>query len=81
MSKERLEYIADFLARTKTAWPLIAAEIDTRVAELTEQLISQDNEQTRGRIKALVAMKELPETLHQEFEGMRAALSEQDAAD
>ena len=81
MSKERIEYIAEFLARTMTAWPLIVAEIDVKVGELTVQLINNDNEQTRGRIKALIGIKELPETLHQELEGMRAALSDKDAAD
>jgi hypothetical protein len=81
MSKERIEYIADFLARTKTAWPLVVAEIDVKVDELTVQLINNDNEQTRGRIKALIGIKELPETLLQELEGMRAALSDEDAAD
>lgn len=81
MSKERVEYIAAFLDRTKTAWPLIVAEIDAKVGELTTQLINNDNEQTRGRIKALVAMKELPETLLSELEGMRTPLSGQDGDD
>jgi len=81
MSKERIQYIADFLARTKSAWPLIVAEIDAKVSELTVQLINNDNEQTRGRIKALLGVKELPESLHQELEGMRAALADEAAAD
>lgn len=81
MSKERVEYIAAFLDRTKAAWPLIVAEIDVEVGELTTQLINNDNEQTRGRIKALVAMKELPETLLSELEGMRTPLSGQDGDD
>jgi hypothetical protein len=78
VSKERIEYIADFLARTKTAWPLIVAEIDQRVAGYTERLINEDDEQIRGRIKALLEVKELPETLLQELEGMRTPLSDED---
>lgn len=81
MSKERLEYIAEFLTQTKNAWPLVVAEIDVKVSELTARLINEDDEQIRGRIKALLDMKELPKTLFDELEGMRAALSDEDAAD
>lgn len=81
MSNERIEYIADFLTRTKSAWPLVVAEIDAKVSDLTVQLINNDNEQTRGRIKALLDIKELPELLLSELEGMRAPLSQEDGAD
>lgn len=80
MSAERIAYITEWLERTKAAWPLVAAEIDAKVSDLTVQLINNDNEQTRGRIKALRDMKELPETLLSELEGMRAPLSEEDGA-
>lgn len=80
MSELRISYITDWLERTKTAWPLVVAEIDAKVSELTAQLINKDDEQTRGRIKALRDMKELPETLLSELEGMRAPLSEEDGA-
>lgn len=81
MSQEvRVTYITDWLELTKNAWPLVVAEIDAKVSELTVQLINKDNEETRGRIKALRDMKELPETLLSELEGMRAPLSEEDGA-
>jgi hypothetical protein len=43
---------------------------------LTLDLIGQDNEQTRGRIKQLRELMELPETLAQERDGLSAALAE-----
>lgn len=81
MSKARVEYIADFLNQTKTAWPLISKEIDAKVSELTARLINENSEEIRGRIKALIDVKELPKALFDELEGMRAALSDEDAAD
>lgn len=81
MSKARVEYIADFLTQTKTAWPLISKEIDAKVSELTARLINENSEEIRGRIKALIDVKELPKALLDELEGMRAALSDEDAAD
>jgi len=78
---ERLAYIDKVLSACKDAWPVLMVEVDSKIGALTEQLISSDNEQTRGRIKALCDLKELPVSLAQERDGIRAALSEEDAAD
>lgn len=61
-------------------WALFEAEITRRINELTMQLVYQNNEETRGRIKALAELKELPVSLQFERDGIGAALSEQDAA-
>jgi len=55
--------------------------INGRVSELTESLISQDNEQMRGAIKELRRLAELPESLVQERDGIQAALAREAAAD
>jgi hypothetical protein len=79
-AKERIAHIGQGLDAIKSGWPFLLSEINERIASLTEQLINNDNEQTRGRIKALLEIKELPESLQSEREGIGAALSEMDAA-
>ena len=81
MSDERIAHINRTLEAVKQGWPLLAEEIDARLGELTEQLINNDNEQTRGQIKALRWMKELPASLQSQRDSMSAALADQAAAD
>jgi hypothetical protein len=78
---ERISQISRTLEAIRTGWPLLSEEIDTRLGELTEQLINNDNEQTRGQIKALRWVKELPASLQSTRDGMSAALADQAAAD
>lgn len=80
MSKQRAEEIAQGLAQLKSGWPFVVAEVDERLKGLVEKLISKECEETRGRIKELVYLKELTERLQSELEVIGAALSEEDAA-
>lgn len=80
MIEERLNTIQRGLADLRSGWPFLLSEVNARIATLTEQLINNDNEQTRGRIKALLEVKELPEALQSECDGIRAALSEESDA-
>lgn len=75
-AKERLDTINATLQAMQSFWPVFVESIDTRIAELTLQLINNDNEQNRGRIKALLEIKNMPETLQSEREGISAALSD-----
>jgi hypothetical protein len=79
-AKERLDTINATLQAMQSFWPVFVDSIDARIAELTLQLINNDNEQTRGRIKALLEVKNMPDALQSEREGISAALSVQDAA-
>lgn len=60
--------------------PALVAHIREEVARLTERLVSADDEQTRGRIKALRDLINSPDSLQSEREGIAAALSEQSDA-
>lgn len=77
---ERINQISAGLDAMRFCWPFVEGEITARIEALTLLLINDNNEQTRGRIKALLELKNLPDTLAQERDGMSAALSEQDAA-
>jgi hypothetical protein len=77
----RIEQIQKTLEAIQNGWPSFLAVINGRVSELTESLISQDNEQTRGAIKELRRLAELPESLVQERDGIQAALAREAAAD
>lgn len=55
-------------------------EVERQITQLTLELVNGNNEETRGRIKALVSIRDLPDTLAQERRALTAALSEQDAA-
>jgi hypothetical protein len=81
VSREELEQrqaqIAQALPALSSAWPYLTREIESRIASLTGRLITENDEQTRGRIKALRELLNLPETLQQEREGITAGLSEE----
>lgn len=79
--KERIADIDQTLTSIRSGWPRIVAELENILHGLTESLVSEDNEQTRGRIKALREVKEMPEALLSERAGLESALSEQDADD
>lgn len=78
--EDRLSHIQQTLDAIAPGWPFLQAHIDHQIADLTAQLINQDNEQTRGRIKALAGLIALPEALAQERDGIRAGLAEQASA-
>lgn len=59
------------------AWPRISVEIERRIGDLTERLIAQDNEQTRGAIKELRYLIDLPAVLQSERDHLAAGLPEQ----
>jgi hypothetical protein len=77
----RIEQIQKTLEAIQNGWPFFLALLQQRVAEMTDELISQDNEQTRRAIKELRRLTELPETLVQERDGIQAALANEAAAD
>lgn len=79
--EDRINQISAGLERMAHAWPFVAGEIDARAKELIESLVNQDNEQTRGQIKALRWVLNLPSDLATERDGMGAALLDQSAAD
>lgn len=77
----RLTQIDAALAGTKVAWPAICNEIKLLIADYTDALVSQNNDETRGRIKALRDLMDLPETLEAERRSILAAeLPETDSA-
>jgi hypothetical protein len=79
-AQDRVNQITAALDAMRLGWPFIESEITARIEALTLSLVNNNDEQTRGRIKALRELKELPETLGNERSGISAALSEQDAA-
>jgi hypothetical protein len=81
MSVERVSQITRLLDAVRSGWPLLVEEIDDRISALTEQLINNDNEQTRGAIKELRRLRDMPESLIHERDGISAALADQAAAD
>lgn len=60
--------------------PALVEHLGVAIAELTERLINNNDEQTRGRIKALRDLINLPEGLRYERLDTAAALSEQSDA-
>jgi hypothetical protein len=74
--KSRIEEIDRTLGALREAWPTVRTLLKEREDRLIADLIGQDNEQTRGRIKALRELMELPETLLSEREGISAGLAD-----
>lgn len=64
----RLDYLNTTLAAFDTVWPKLSGEIQSRVDHLTLKLISANNDETRGAIKELQDLLNLPESLRYERE-------------
>jgi hypothetical protein len=77
----RIEQIQKTLEAIQNGWPFFLALINERASELTESLISHENEQARGAIKELRRLTELPAHLQQEMSSISAALADEAAAD
>jgi hypothetical protein len=72
----RLSQISQTLEAVRSGWPSFLSVLQEKADRLTLDLIGQDNEQTRGRIKQLRELMELPEALQQERDGINAGLAE-----
>lgn len=81
MTTTRIDEIDAMLKAIQPGWPFLMAELNARIEREVERLIIQNNEETRGRIKALHDLLTLPDTLEAERAGILAAeLSDQDSA-
>lgn len=72
----RVAEIVRFLDAARPAWPVLLTELDAIESSLIEALITQDNPEARGRIKAIRSIKELPFTLQAERDGLIEGLAE-----
>jgi hypothetical protein len=73
LRSQRIEQIDATLKAIQPGWSFLLAEITTQVDQLVVSLIAQNNEETRGRIKALRDLMNLPELLEAERQGILAA--------
>lgn len=69
----RAEEIAATLEAIRAGWPFLMAELNSRIEREIERLILTNNEETRGRIKALRDLLTMPEALEAERESILAA--------
>lgn len=79
-NSDRAQQIAAALPALRAAWPALTAEINRIVAGRIDSLIIQDNPETRGRIKALRDLLDLPRQLQDEHEALTAELPDSDSA-
>ncbi len=71
--EDRIEQINGLVPALQA--PSLVAHLDQEIASLTARLISADDEQIRGRIKALRDLINLPEALQAERAGIDAELT------
>lgn len=74
---ERLGELTNQIQAIQNGWPFFSPLLQERIETLTRQLIQRDDPETRGRIKALQELKELPVTLQLERDGIKTGLAEQ----
>lgn len=74
----RLDYLNTTLAAFDTAWPKLAGEIQSRIDRLTLKLISANDDETRGAIKELRDLLNLPDTLDYERRHIQSELKNSD---
>lgn len=70
---KRIEKIEAALQAIRPGWPFFMAELQAQVDDNVERLITQNSEETRGRIKALRDLMNLPEALEAERTSILAA--------
>lgn len=75
--EERLGELTNQIQAIQNGWPFFSSLLQERINELTVRLIGGNDEQVRGRIKALQELKELPVTLQQERDGIKAGLAQE----
>lgn len=81
-SEDRIAQIQRTLEAIQNGWPFVLSVLHQRIADMTEQLINNDNEQTRGAIKELRRLAEMPASLAQERDWLSTAeLPKTDSAD
>lgn len=71
-AQERLAQIAPLQQGLQAAWPTLKPELEKWRRELTAKLIASNDDETRGRIKGLNDLLELPERLQQEAQSLSA---------
>lgn len=71
----RINTITQLLDALNPMWHLLTLELDGIQYNLTQSLIAANDEQTRGKLKMLLAIKELPETLLSERQVLNDGLS------
>lgn len=76
--EDRVEEISGLIPALQA--PALVVHINNEIAGLTARLVSADDEQIRGRIKALRDLINLPEALQAEREGIAAELTAQAAS-
>lgn len=77
----RIEHIEAALQAIQPGWPFLMGEVQAQIDREIERLVIQNNEETRGRIKALRDLMNLPDALASERAGLLAAeLPEPDSA-
>lgn len=78
-AEARIAEIQRTLEAIQNGWPFYLAVLNQRIAEMTEQLINNDNEQTRGAIKELRRLAEMPASLTLERDLLQTALADEAA--
>jgi hypothetical protein len=66
MKDERLAELAMLSQGLSAAWPTLSQWLIERKDRFTQDLVNSDNAETRGRIKELAEILELPERLRNE---------------
>lgn len=77
----RRALIIGLIDALRGTWSLLLPELQARALSRTAQLVAVNDEQTRGRIKELQDLQDLPTCLQYELEAIQAALSDPDAAE
>lgn len=74
--QDRISQLERFIGSVSPNWDQVAREIDGQIEGLVLSLIAQNNEETRGKIKALRDLRDLPTALKQELDAIKAELPE-----
>lgn len=76
-AEDRLAELSEQLQALTHVWPVLLPLLQARMQSHVGSLIGTNDEQVRGRVKALMELIELPDALQQERDAIAAGLAEQ----
>lgn len=75
-AEQRLAQVVPLYNAMAGMFPLLSAELMILRANYVESLVSENNDEVRGRIKQLDEMLRLPHSLSQEIQNLNESLPE-----
>jgi len=77
-SELRVAQIQQTLEAIQNGWPSVYGELNSRISELTASLVHRNDDEVRGKIKALMSLAAWPQEMAEEMAQLVQPAQEED---